>query len=579
MTQRVELATEEIVEGSMWRRIVIVIGFWIGSITAAAIRADDGPQLEISTGRIAGEILEVDGETIHAFKGIPFALPPTGELRWRPPQPASSWEGVKSCREFAPACPQPQDLASGTNYRHQSEDCLYLNIWTPVERRAAKLPVMVWIHGGGNLIGGTSATVYDGRHLARAGVVLVSIQYRLGPFGYFVHPELAREAERLDGRSACGNYGLLDQVAALRWVQENIAAFGGDPGCVTVFGESAGAANITYLMASPLTRGLFHRAIIESGYFGSRSASLRDRQGELGGPAMLQGIRYAQHISGNETASLEDLRRLPVASLLDAPLSIGGLAMNDRGSQKFVFRPVLDGYLLTEQPAEVWNSGRMLPVPIIAGSLLDDGSVFSAGNPIRREPAYRFALRTLFGPDAAAAEELFPVGDEDQIESAVHRLITIFSFRAPARRLVKWAEAAGSPSYLYHFTRDPQLGLRSRQGVFHGLEIPYVFGTLPNRAAETDWELSRALRHYWTEFARSGDPNGIARETGAESSVRGSSEGLSEKQPVASFPVWPRYQLSRDEHLEFGDALRAGSGLDREACDLVDQAAARQLNR
>lgn len=224
---------------------------------------------QISTAQVTGGIDEgVVKDGIASFKGIPFAAPPVGKLRWRPPQPVKPWEGIRETVKFAPACLQAPGMAYGVSFKEQSEDCLYLNIWTAAKSPVERLPVMVWIHGGGNIIGGASAPVYDGRNFAAAGVVLVSIQYRLGALGYLAHPALTAEARDLDGHATSGNYGLMDQIAALKWVRDNIDRFGGNKGCVTVFGESAGAANITHLMASPAAKGLFHRAIAESGYFG-----------------------------------------------------------------------------------------------------------------------------------------------------------------------------------------------------------------------------------------------------------------------------------------------------------------------
>lgn len=378
----------------------------IAGTLSTGLLAAEAPQVKVTDGTISGTVVETDGQPIRVFKGVPFAAPPVGDLRWRPPQPVKPWNDVRRCVEYSPACPQPADGIYSFAYRKQSEDCLTLNIWTPTLDAGAKRPVMVWIHGGGNLIGGAGNPAYDGRHFAKAGVVLVSIQYRLGAFGYLAHPALTEEAQRLDGRAASGNYGLMDQIAALKWVQENIARFGGDPQRVTIFGESAGAANVTHLMASPLAKGLFHRAIAESGHFGENTPHLKEGTGSR--PAAEEnGRKFAERleVTATDAAGLGELRALSAEKILSIPMSIGGLSL---GKDVFQFGPVVDGYVHVEDPHDVWAAGKIHPVPLIAGSNLDDGSVFSAGNPIRRLPGYRLVLRTMFGPDAARAEEALP---------------------------------------------------------------------------------------------------------------------------------------------------------------------------
>lgn len=537
--------------------VTVLAGLLTGGLSAA-----DLPPVKVTGGLISGASVEQDGQSIQVFQGIPFAAPPVGDLRWRPPQPVMAWEGVRKCVEYAPACPQPADAIYSFAYRQQSEDCLYLNVWAPTLDASAKRPVMVWIHGGGNLIGGAGNPIYDGRHFARAGVVLVTIQYRLGVFGYLAHPALTDEARRLDGRAASGNYGLMDQIAALKWVQENVVRFGGDPQRVTIFGESAGAANVTRLMASPLAKGLFRRAIAESGYFGENTPHLTDESG-IRPSAEGNGSRFAERLDvpATDSTGLAELRRLSAEKLLSIPMTIGGMSLGRTNA--FQFGPVVDGYVHVENPRDVWAAGKMQPVPLIAGSNLDDGSVFSAGNPIRRLPGYRLVLRTMFGPDATRAEEVFLATSDAEVSQAAHELITIMSFRAPARRLVRWNEAAGNGAWLYHFSRNPGTGRAQRSGVFHGLEIIYVFGNAPAGTKEADRQLSADMRQRWVNFAASGDPNGKPGD------------------PVcrAVAPEWPGYRRATDEHLEFGNTVRAGRGLDAEACDLMDRAAERRGRR
>lgn len=527
------------------------------ALILAATQARATPVVSTDAGCISGREIE----RVLAFHGIPFAAPPVGNLRWRSPQPPKPWDGVRACTNFAPACPQPADMTYGLPFKRQSEDCLYLNVWTPGTNGAPR-PVMVWIHGGGNTIGGADSPIYDGRHFAASGVVLVSIQYRLGAFGYLAHPALTAEAKTLDGRAASGNYGLMDQIAALKWVQRNIAAFGGDTNRVTIFGESAGAANVTHLMTSPLAKGLFHRAIAESGYFGEITPMLTEDRGLTLKSGHATGIEYAKAmgVAGDGADALKALRALKPEKLLSVTFAIGSVRGFGDGSGRHPFRigPVVDGYVLPGQPGDVWAAGRMIRVPFMAGSLLDDGSIFSRANPIRKQLGYRLALRAIFGEDADRAREVFPAATDDDVHAAVHRIMTIIGFRAPARRLVRWMDAAGGEAWLYHFTRNPRSERTSRDGVFHGLEIGYAFKTISVLGDATDRAVADDMHRRWVNFAATGNPN-----RGAEGA------------PALS-PEWPRYAKDSDRHLEFGDRVTAGAHLDQAACDLVDRAAARR---
>ncbi|MBK8979880.1 MAG: carboxylesterase family protein [Planctomycetes bacterium] len=550
------------------RTLAILSALAASWLTPASARAQAAPTARTDAGVVRGEWLDVGGVAVAAFRGIPFAAPPNGPLRFRPPEPVAAWDGERECAAWPKACPQPH-AAGGGSFPGQSEDCLYLNVWTTAGAgpetapgaefgRRAPRPVMVWIHGGGNLVGGTSSPIYDGRHFAAHGVVLVSIQYRLGAFGYLAHPALTAEREELDGVHASGNWGLLDQLAALRWVQRNIAAFGGDPQCVTVFGESAGAANVTHLMASPLAAGLFHRAIAESGYFSENVPFLDESSGRRRPAAHDNGRDFVERlgIRTDDPAELRAaLRAVTVDDILAVPMTIGGMAPGFGGERAFRLGPIVDGDVLPRAPEEVWRAGQMLKVPLIAGSNLDDGSVFSASNPVRTVRAYRLALLAVFGRDAARARELFPAATDGEVPAAVHRAITALAFRAPARRLARWVDAAGGDAWLYHFTRDPGIGRASRQGVFHGLEIGYVFGTLARFGSEADRALATDMQRRWIAFARTGDPNGD------------DTDGI--------VPRWPRHDAEHDAYLEFGEAVTVSDGLDRAACDLLDALAAR----
>jgi para-nitrobenzyl esterase len=536
--------------------IVICFGLSLPELAGSASAAEDALALRIAGGQIHGEAIDAGGASIRVFRGIPFAAPPLGELRWRPPQPVKPWKGTLQTVTFAPACIQASGISYGPAFKEQSEDCLYLNVWTAAKSEAEQLPVMMWIHGGGNAIGGASAPVYDGRNFAAAGVVLVSIQYRLGAFGYLAHPALTAEARQRDRHAASGNYGLMDQIAALKWIQANIGRFGGNKDSVTVFGESAGAADITHLMASPVAKGLFHRAIGESGYFGENTPMLDSTSGLAKSSAHQSGIELAQRlgVAGADEKTLKALRALPVDKIVSLPVTIGNLLGNSgSGERPFRFGPVVDGYILPRPPAEVWAAGQMQRIPFIAGSLLDDGWVFSRSNPIKRLVGYRLVLSTLFGSDFDRALQLFPAKDDQEVNAAVERLLTLLAFRAPARRLVRWIEAAGGESWLYLFSRNPKTGRTISSGVVHGLEIPYVFNTLGTIGDKTDKTLAAEMLQRWVTFARDGNPNGKDDRSSRLS------------------PNWPKYTRDDDRLLNFGNKLLIEKGLDREACDFLDR--------
>ncbi|HUT34547.1 MAG TPA: carboxylesterase/lipase family protein [Planctomycetota bacterium] len=511
---------------------------WIGlSVVAAALAARGAPQIQLDSGLIAGASLGEKGD-VHAYKGIPFAAPPVGDLRWRPPQAPKPWEGVRACTAFGPWCPQPQPLM-GRELGTLSEDCLYLNVWTPAHKPTDRLPVMVWIHGGGHTTGSGASTYYDGERLAREGVVLVTINYRLGPFGYLAHPLLSQESEH----KASGNYGLLDQIAALQWVQRNVAAFGGDPGCATIFGESAGSASVCRLMVSPLAKGLFHRAIAQSGGAHGNNRHLREEWNRL--PPMEKiGEQLAEQLGCARAADpLATLRAKTWQEVLAAAAPAQGLF-----GKGIKFGPVVDGWALPDDPTVLFAAGKQHDVPFLVGSNADEGSVFVQQAPIRRVQGYKWLLGRRFGKHADRVFALFPAEEDAEVQAAFSRLVGVSAFVAPARFLVRSMAKCKSPAYLYHFTRVPPSERLRKLGAFHALEIGYVFGTIEGRPGfdDTDRRLSETMRKCWTRFARSGDPNG---------------EGL---------PRWPAYAREADQCLEFGDEVKVRVGLHKQACDLFD---------
>jgi para-nitrobenzyl esterase len=442
-------------------------------------------QLKIADGVLEG-VISADGK-VRTFKGIPFALPPVGPLRWKAPQPPAPWTGVRKASEYGARCMQGPIYSDMIFHdAGPSEDCLYLNLWMPANPAVTKLPVMVSIYGGGFQAGSSSEPRQDAGNLSKKGVLVVSLNYRLGIFGFFSHAGLTQES----GHKSSGNYGLLDQVAALEWVKKNIATFGGDPDNVTIFGESAGSFSVSALVASPLARGLFQRAIGESGaYFFSDSLPLRPRT-----DTEKRDAEFAQAALG--TVSIAELRAKSADEVLQAALKEKGLR----------FAPNVDGYFLPEGVAAIYAAGKQAHVPLLAGWNLDekgyssilDGNVPTAEN-------FRAQLETLYGVRAEEAAKLYK-GDVKRVAQ------DLASDRFIAYSTWKWLEAHGktakAPVYRYEF--DEILPL-DEPGAPHAAEIEFVFQVLSSRKLPwrpEDRKLSGVMGDYWTNFAKTGDPNG-----------------------------------------------------------------------
>jgi para-nitrobenzyl esterase len=461
-----------------------------GSAPALARQAPaGGPIVTAPTGPVEG----VRDDGVDTFRAIPYALPPTGARRWKPPAPMPAWRHVRLAQKAGPACIQPP-MAAGPYRRDPpatSEDCLVLDVTAPVHARNA--PVMVWIHGGTLIWGSSQSKSYDGREFAKRGIILVSINYRLGVLGYLAHPELSKESP--DGVS--GNYGLLDQVAALQWVRRNIGAFGGDARNVTVFGESAGALSVEYLLASPAARGLFEKAIVESGYLFTspelRTSPYGDPSAEAIGSAMAAKLG---------APTIAALRAMDAQTLVDASAKAG-----------YVPCGTVDGRILKRQLVDTFDRGEQAPVPLIAG--FNSGEVrglrfLLPPLPVSAE-AYETAIRARYGDLADAYLKLYRPRDFDQTRLDAAR-DTIFGWTA--ERLVRKQSMIGQPGYLYLFSHDYPAARAADLTAFHAGEVPFVFGTLtdtpvnwpkiPGTAAERN--LSAAMLDYWTSFARSGRP-------------------------------------------------------------------------
>ena len=456
-------------------------------------------QVKTTAGMLEGTAAD-DGR-LRVFKGVPYAAPPVGPLRWKAPQPVAAWTGTRKADSFGAQCHQPPIFGDIVFDRPASEDCLYLNLWTPAKEATAGLPVMVWIHGGGYQAGASHEPRHDGVRLANNGVVLVTINYRLGVFGFFAHPALSSD----DPRGTSGNYGLLDMIAALQWVRDNVAAFGGNPGNVTIFGESAGSFAVSTLMAAPQARGLFHKVIGESGAPFGPTLSLAPRQAAEG-----NGEKFAAAI-GAQTA--EALRAKAPEEVLAAA-----------AKWQPWFAPSIDGLVLTEPVAATFAAGRQAKVPLLAGWNADEGrGGVVLGKERPTAASFTEQTRKRFGAGADLLLKVYPAGtDAEALESAAALAGDLFI----GYGTWKWIEAQRAsgdvPVYRYLFSRKIPVPAGHTQngrpataediGARHAGEIEYVFGTLDTVKGVTwtdaDRRLSGAIGRYWTNFARTADPNG-----------------------------------------------------------------------
>ena len=452
-------------------------------------------QVKTDKGVVEGEATK-DGKVL-AFKGIPYAAPPTGKLRWAAPIPAEPWSGVRPAHEFGYHCVQSA-VYSDMSFHDPgpSEDCLTLNVWAPADASPGKLPVMVWIYGGGLSGGGSSEHRQDGQFLAHRNVVVVSMNYRLGIFGFFVHPELTAESSH----HASGNYGLLDQNAALRWVKANIKAFGGDPANITIFGESAGSFSVSAHMASPLSRDLFQKAIGESG---GAVASANPPEPTLG---QREKIDSAYALTTYGTSSLADLRRIPTEDIIRP-------VMASRPSPRF--GSVVDGWFFPKSAAEIYAAGEQAHVPLLAGWNSDEGRGGIAGS-LNKFTAAGFAAQALrdFPTNTDEFLKLYPNTTEEQaLQSAADYAGDKFIAYSTWRWLESQVATGRAPvhRYLFALGNPGDRFHTAASGAFHSDDIEYVFGTLDSRP-EAMWRpedrrLSDQVQSYWTTFARTGDPN------------------------------------------------------------------------
>jgi para-nitrobenzyl esterase len=471
-------------------------------LSATRVRAND--QVKTESGVVEGMATASPG--VRVFRGIPFSVPPIGELRWRAPQPVKPWKGVRKANEFGPRCMQAP-VFSDMIFRDQadkpmSEDCLYLNLWTPAKSAQDRLAVMVWFYGGGFQAGSSSEPRYDGENFATKGIIVVNVNYRLGVFGFLSLPALSKES----GEHASGNYGLMDQIAGLRWVKKNIAAFGGDPDKVTIAGESAGSLSVSALMASPLARGLLRGAIGESGAFfghppaGSAMQPLTE--------AEKTGSKFAESVGAEDLATL---RAKSAEELLSA-------AQKDRSLQ---FWPIVDGYVLPKDVATIFAQGQQSHVPLLAGWNAQEASfavVYAREKPTAK--TFPEQLRTRFNDRAKEILRLYPASsDEEARESAIDLASDFFIVYGTWEWLEMQNKTGHAAVYGYVFERTPPVapdmkvnGVSPKElGARHACEIEYVFGALKSQKnpwEPADFKISDAMAWYWANFTKTADPNG-----------------------------------------------------------------------
>lgn len=465
---------------------------------------------------------------IDCFLGIPYAAPPVGALRWKPPQPLENWNETRSCFDFSADFPQ----ATNPLFRapHQSEDCLYLNVWAPAFKDGKKLPVLVWIHGGGFVGGSGSDQRSDGALMAAKGVVVVSFNYRSGVFGFLAHPELSAESEL----KVSGNYGLQDQIAALKWIQKNIDQFNGDPNKVTVFGVSAGSASISLLLTCPQAKGLFQQSILHS----------------PGAARPLATLAQAEALSLKELGA--DIERLRSLSAQDIFKLTSLLNPKIRGlTTPRILRPILDGVYLSENERDVFKDHRQMMLPMIVGSNLDEGSLLTKDWAIKSLDDFAGLVSSNFNALSSDALALYPVRAEEEIRIRVAELFGDTQFNYGTRLLAQSNsnQVANTWRYLFAKRRPSQI-----DGPHHGQEVAHVFGNLFAKvtSVENDYDLrdefiSNAMLNYWVQFAYTGNPN------------------------QAELPEWTRYELGSDNMIVFENEISKANGFRKNNLDFIDQ--------
>lgn len=504
------------------KRILALTLFF--STALSAIAQNDFKTVQTNSGKISGTVSE--DKSVHIFEGIPFAAPPLDELRWKAPQPVKPWEGVKECTQFAksPMQGKPNEFGVYTcefliKDEPLSEDCLYLNVWSGAKSPTEKRAVMVWVYGGGFVSGGTNVPIYDGEALAKKGIILVSIPYRVGILGFFAHPDLTKEAPN----HASGNYGLMDLLAGLRWVKANIAAFGGDPNNITIAGQSAGSMSVNALVASPLGKGLFNKAIAESGasFLDGPFGAVNLKQAEM------MGVETAEKLG---TKSVADLRKLPPEELL----------------KQFGGRPIVDGYVLPQSIAATFAADKENHVPLLTGWNEDDAFI----GQLKSAVDYRADAQKLYGAKAAEFLKLYPSTTDAEAERSQINLSRDKTFGIQNYTWAKVQSAKGKAKvYLYRFTRRlPAKEAFKNYGAFHTGEVAYVFNNLKflNRPFEpVDYKLTNTISQYWVNFVKTGNPNDY------------------------KLPIWPAFNNTATKVMYLGETSSARPLADKGALEFT----------
>jgi para-nitrobenzyl esterase len=511
---------------------ILLGGTLVLAFLSLAFAFDDSVRVD------GGLITGTTADGVRSFKGIPFAAPPVGELRWKAPQPVIAWEGIRKTDAFSPECPQapyPQGSLFYSPPQKQSEDCLYLNVWTAAARNE-KRPVMVWIHGGALTRGSGANRAYDGTAYAKKGVVLVTLNYRLGPLGYLAHPELTAESPH----QSSGNYGVLDQIAALKWVQKNIAAFGGDAGRVTIFGESAGSWSVNALVATPLAKGLFHRAIGESGgSFGPGVYLKEDRNRQTSAEKI--GAAFAKAAGAD---SIKALRALPAEKIVEVFTS-------DPEGRRFRTVVNVDGWVLPDEIRQIFARGKQNDVPVILGSNANEMTSLTSPAAVPKTiEEFRKRVEPQYGEMIKEFDAAYPVKTEDDIAGAYLGVLRDTTFTLHMRTWARLTSTGRSKAWLYYFSHVPPNPNSKYLGAYHAAEIVYVFNNLnrQNQAlTETDTKLAEMMLNYWVNFATTGDPNG---------------KGL---------PQWTPYQREAEPYLDFGGTVQLRNHLLKEQLDFLEQ--------
>jgi para-nitrobenzyl esterase len=501
--------------------------------------------IAVTGGSVTGAAVDASPDVI-AYKGIPYAAPPVGALRWKPPAPVAAWNGARAATEYGHAC-----MGGGSRGDTTDEDCLYLNIWAEREKTEPQ-PVMVWIHGGGFTSGSGSGASYVGTHLAERGVVVVTINYRLNVFGFMAHPELTAES----GYGGSGNYGLLDIAAALQWVHDNIAAFGGDPGRVTIFGESAGGGAVMSTMLVPQARGLFQRAIGESNWVYGWDRGLSEPARRMPS-AEASGLEVAKHLGGKGGPST--LAQMRAASAADVLAAYRAVEYSPFTREGFNWGPNVDGHVIPDDPVAMYKSGRQADVPLIVGMNGNEGILFTRNLGIDTRAKFEALVHKAYPTLAQKVLDLYQVTDDSKAPAGMAHLAHDLYFAGPVLLHARSQANVLSPGWLYHFPHVPPTEWGRTMGSTHTAEIRYVFGNLtgPGTYApplaeegqappEADARLSNAMMSYWVQFAKTGNPN------------------------VEGQPDWPEYDPASDTYLQFDDEIKTGTGLHKPGYELFD---------